>query len=82
MSCIKSVVSTDEEALLGIMQLHNDGQPFELDPTFSKGAFYRGKVPAPIWKYDLHPEPGVKRADCRNLPFADGTVGSTYSTRR
>jgi hypothetical protein len=76
MTCIKSVVTSDEEALLGIMQLHNNGQPFELDPTYSKGAFYRGEVPQPKWKYDLHPEPGVKQADCRKLPFKAGTVGS------
>jgi hypothetical protein len=77
MTCIKSVVGSDEEALIGIMQLHNGGQPFDLDPTFSKGAFYRGEVPAPKWKYDLHPElPGVKKADCRKLPFKNETVGS------
>jgi hypothetical protein len=58
------------------MRLHNNGQPFELDPTYSKGAFYRGSVPAPKWKYDLYPEPGVKRADCRHLPFKAGAVGS------
>jgi hypothetical protein len=74
---VKSVVSTDEEALLGIMQLHNGSQPYELDPTYSKGAFYRSKVPAPKYKFDLHPQlPGVEQADCQSLPFENGTVSS------
>lgn len=73
---VKSVVTSDEEALLGIMRLHNGGQPYELDPTYSKGAFYRDRVAAPQYKFDLHPEPGVEKADCRSLPFADGVVSS------
>jgi hypothetical protein len=77
MTVIKSVVGSDEDALLGILKLHNNGEPFQLDPTFSKGAFYRGSVPAPKWKFDIAPElPGVKKADCRHLPFADGTIRS------
>jgi hypothetical protein len=76
MSVVKSICTSDEEALLGIMQLHNGGQPFKLDPTFSKGAFYRGQVSAPKLKYDLFPEPGIKQADCRHLPLGDCTIGS------
>jgi hypothetical protein len=77
MTVIKSVVSSDEEALLRAMQLHNNGQPLELDATYSKGAFYRGEVPEPNWKYDFAPElPAVKKADRRHVPFADDAIGS------
>jgi hypothetical protein len=77
MTVVKSVVSSDEEALLGIMQLHLNGEPFQLDPTYSEGAFYRGKVPAPKLKFDLAPaRPDVEQADCRQLPFADASIGS------
>ncbi len=74
---IKSVVTSDEEALLAIMRLHNNNEPFELDPTFSVGGFYRDKVPAPKWRFDLAPQlPDVKQTDCRRLPFANGAVSS------
>jgi hypothetical protein len=74
---VKSVVSTDQEALLGIMRLHNNGEPFEIDPTYSKGAFYRDQVPEPKYKFDRYPElPGVEQADCKDLPFADGSISS------
>jgi hypothetical protein len=74
---VKSVVPTDQEAMLGIMKLHNNGEPFELDPTHSLGAFYRDQVPAPKYKFDLHPElPDVQQADCRDLPFAAGSISS------
>jgi hypothetical protein len=75
---VKSVCGSDAEALVGILALHNAGQPFELDVTYSKGGFYRdGKVPQPLRKFDLHPElPDVEQADCRHLPFKNGTVSS------
>jgi len=75
---IKSIASDEDDILLGIMQLHNDGQPFDLDPTFSRGAFYRsGRVPMPVYRFDLNPvREDVLAAGVTNLPLADCSIGS------
>jgi hypothetical protein len=77
MNVIKSVYDNDQEILLGIQQLHLNGKPFEVDPTYAKGMMYRDGVAEPRLKFDIAPQlPGVKRADCRRLPLANATVGS------
>lgn len=49
-------LSYDEVRILrGIMDLYNGGQPFDLDPTYSKGNFWK-KLPAPRLKFDLDPQ--------------------------
>ena len=49
---------------------------FELDPTYSIGNFYK-EIKPPKHKFDIQPQiPGVKQADCRDLPFNDDSVGS------
>jgi hypothetical protein len=32
-NCDEVICPSDEEILLGIMRLHNKGEPFQLDPT-------------------------------------------------
>lgn len=73
---IPSVFSSQEELLAAIMQLHcPDG--FELDPTYSKGIFYRGAVPQPRLRFDLAPQVnGVGQADCRQLPLDGESIAS------
>lgn len=70
-------VDTDQGRILrNIMKLHNRGEPFELDPTYSKGVFYKN-LPKPKYKFDLEPQvEGVEQADARHLPLADSSVGS------
>ena len=39
-SVIKNVGTNQHKILSDIIKLHNNGQGFELDPTYSKGKFY------------------------------------------
>jgi len=73
---IKTVSYDQEEILSNIMALYcPDG--FELDPTYSVGNFYKGKIPQPMYKFDINPVlPEVEQADVRDLPLSDGQVHS------
>ncbi len=65
---IKSVSSNQHEIIYNIMQLHNEGRPFDCDMTYSKGNFYGehkvildGKeetieIPQPKYKFDVCPQ--------------------------
>ncbi len=56
MELIKSIGYKQEEILLDIINLHNNGQPFAVDLTYSKGQFYKsGLVPEPYFKWDKFP---------------------------
>lgn len=68
---------TDEQQIIkNIIFLHNNNEPFELDPTFSKGTIYK-ETEEPILKYDVNPvREDVLQADCRNLPLDDETIKS------
>jgi len=71
-----SVGYDQDEILRSISILHNAGNPFECDPTYSKGVFYRN-FPEPRLKFDLVPQlPEVRQADCRALPLAGASVQS------
>ena len=72
---IKSTNDSNTGILFDISALHLNGKSFELDPTYSKGAFYKD-FPEPILKCDINPEQGVFRADCRNLRIANNSIES------
>jgi hypothetical protein len=65
---IKSISYDQSEILNNIIKLYcPDG--FDLDPTFSKGNFYK-KVPKPKFFSDINPQiKDTIKADCRYLPF-------------
>jgi len=72
---IKSISFDQDEIIQWIIELYCPNG-FELDPTYSIGNFYK-KIPAPTYKFDIQPQaPDIKQADCRNLPFADASIGS------
>ena len=75
MSWISSVSDSQDEILKGIIALHcPDG--FDLDPTYSKGAFYKN-IPEPRYKSDSVPlADDVMECDCRDLPFSSGELNS------
>lgn len=76
---IKSFNEDEDEILLGIMNLHCGGQPFDCEPTYSRGGFYRsGRVPKPEFKFDKSPVEGTGavQADVKHLPLADSSLGS------
>lgn len=71
-----SISYDQNEILRAISILHNGGKPFECDPTYSKGVFYRN-FPPPRLRFDLYPQsPDVQQADCRALPLPDDAVNS------
>lgn len=73
---IKSVYETDTEILSGISELYLDGQKFDLDPTYSKGVFYK-TFKEPKYKSDLLPQvDGVIQSDCRKLWFENNSINS------
>lgn len=72
---VKSISLEEDDILVGIMQLHNNGNPFCADVTYSIGGLYRGIVPAPKLKFDIAPQSdGVVAADVCALPLADASI--------
>lgn len=66
---IKSISYNQHEILYNIMQMHNGGEPFECDPTYSIGNFYGDfkvtksdgtvvsfTIPQPKYKFDVDPQ--------------------------
>jgi len=72
---ISSVCNSNYEAIKNIMTLHNIEQ-FDLDCTYSKGAFWKN-LPQPIHKTDLLPiNDSVTLSNSENLPFEDNSMKS------
>ena len=78
MKIIRSVLSEQEDIINFALKLHANTDQIDLDPTFSKGNFYKsGMVKQPTFKYDLHPKySDVNRSDSRALPFGDATLNT------
>jgi len=88
---IRSISYNQHEILYNIMQLHNDGKPFDCDPTYSVGNFY-GKfnitntngenvsieIPQPEYKFDVNPQvEGVEKIEpLEKLPLDDSSIDS------
>lgn len=70
-------LSFDQDKILrDIMLLYLDGQPFDVDPTYSTGAMWK-KLPQPRLKYDINPQRAdVVQADSRSLPLDGETINS------
>lgn len=69
-----SVSSDQREIMRWIMRLYNDGDPPDVDATYSIGVFYQD-LPKPQHKFDINPQiPGVQKADSRSLPLEDQSV--------
>lgn len=88
---IKSVSTNQHEILWNIMQMHNNGEGFECDPTYSIGNFYGRhsfidgygekveiNIPQPKYKFDVFPQTDdtVKIEPLKPLPLEDNSVGS------
>lgn len=69
--------SFDQDKIIrDILRLYNNGNPFHVDCTYSKGVFYK-KLPQPLLKFDLAPQhPDVTEASADNLPLEEGSVHS------
>ena len=66
---IRTISYNQEEIIQSILSLHCKKMKIDLDPTYSKGMFYKN-IPEPTYKYDLYPQKdGVKKSCASNLPF-------------
>lgn len=73
---IKSIVYSDRELLENVSNLYLGGEWIELDPTYSKGNFYKN-TKQPRLKYDILPQvEGVERGDCRDLFIPSHSIKS------
>lgn len=70
-------LSFDQTKILrDIMKLYNDGEPFDVDCTYSKGVFWK-KLPQPKHKFDLYPQADdVIEASADSLPLEDESIKS------
>lgn len=88
---VRSIAYDQHEILYNIMQMHNGGEPFECDMTYSKGAFYgefnitdiSGEkriitLPRPRVTFDVSPQDDdtVKIEPDGPLPLEDSSISS------
>jgi hypothetical protein len=72
---VKSVHNSNYDAIKNIMELYKI-ERFDLDCTYSKGAFWKD-LPGPVHKSDLLPiNDTVIGASSEDLPFPDGSMSS------
>lgn len=70
---IKTLNYDQENIIKDILELYSPSG-IELDPTFSKGNFYKN-IAEPNFKFDLVPQrEDVERADCRELPIPSNSI--------
>ena len=73
---IKSVCETNTEALESISKLYLNGMRFDLDPTYSKGNFYK-TFPRPKYVSDILPQYDYVKKECStNLGYAENSINS------
>lgn len=75
---IRSFNTSQTQILHDIVSLHIPEGRFDLDPTYSKGNFYKdGNVLPPVYKFDKHPlDETVVYGDSKDLPLSNESVGS------
>lgn len=72
---IKSISHDQEQIIQDILQLHTKSGKIDLDPTYSKGVFYKGKIQKPSLRFDINPVyPDVLKACATSLPIEDCSV--------
>jgi len=73
---IKSISYDEQEIIKWILKLHCK-IPIELDPTYSKGNFYKNNIGKPKFKFDLCPQSQeVEKANAENLPLKDESINT------
>jgi len=80
MEIIKSHSNSQYEIIRDILRLHNMSLKIELDPTYSKGIFYKnskGLVEEPVYKFDLTPQTeDTVQSSSDNLPLENSSIRS------
>lgn len=73
---LKTVSENPKELLKNIVNFYCDGK-IDVDPTYSKGSFYKGTDIVPQFKFDLNPiSDDVVKADFKNIPLEKNSVKS------
>jgi len=71
---ISTIDFSEQRIIRNILDLHADGD-IELDPTYSKGNFYKDGLKKPKFKFDLHPQTkDTIKAYSDKLPVEDNFV--------
>lgn len=74
MELIKSISYSQDEIIKNILKLHVPQNFIDIDPTYSKGNFYKN-IQQPKYKLDLYPKyDDVIKASTENLPFKNNTA--------
>lgn len=73
---IKSISYDQSEIIKNILELHVKDKKIDLDPTYSKGIFYKNTgVDEPLYKFDIKPQTeNCLKADCRQLPLDNASI--------
>ena len=77
MKHIFSFFDNEQACIQSILDIHNDGDPIELDPMFNRGMFYKDTVKRPALRFDLNAvEKGydAKQEDARALPVESASI--------
>ncbi len=73
---VRTVNTSDQDIIRAIIKLHNNGEDFDVDPTYSTGRFWQGLTP-PALKFDITPQAeGVVQASADTLPLGNESVKS------
>lgn len=74
---IKSISYSQDEIIRNIIKLHCKNGKIDVDPTYSKGNFYKNGIEEPLYKFDLYPQKeGVIKANAENLPLENESVNT------
>lgn len=78
MKHIKSFFTTEQELIKSVLEIHNDGNPIDLDPMYNQGMFYRdGTVKRPKLRFDLNASKmwyDAQDGDATNLPLESNSL--------
>ena len=73
---ITTVSYSQNDILKSILALHTNGR-IDLDPTYSKGNFYKNGIPEPKYRFDIEPKfPYVGEACATSIPLPDNSVST------
>lgn len=78
MQHIYSFFENEQSCLQAILDIHNSGNPIELDPMFNKGMFYKNTIEKPALRFDLNAKKrgyDAVTADACHLPLKDSSIG-------
>ena len=72
----KSYFENEQECLKAILEIHNGNKPFDCDPMFNKGYFYK-TIEKPKYKFDINPiVKDCQQANAENLPLESNSINS------